>query len=343
MIEDGLEKAAADLFATMGITGRYLLHPLMGGKNNRVFRVESEKSDYLLKAYFQHSNDQRDRLGAEYSFSMFAWENGVRCLAQPLACDTKNHLGVYAFVPGRQPLESDVTDTSVQQALSFFRDVNSHKESAGAMALSMASEACFSLEEHLRCVSNRVEYLKLIEEHAAIDHEATLFVRGQLKPAWAGLVASITKHVSEFQSAREATLCARDRCLSPSDFGFHNAIMQPDGEMCFIDFEYAGWDDPAKTVCDFFCQQAVPVPMTQFQTFAMSVVEGLAEPQRHLDRITLLLPVYKIKWCCILLNEFMPVGHARRRFAHPDRDRGERKLAQLAKAQKLLGSLSGAY
>ena len=57
----------------------------------------------------------------------------------------------------------------------------------------------------------------------------------------------------------ERPLDQQDRCLSPSDFGFHNALAQ--GETVrFIDFEYAGWDDPAKTVCDFFHHPGVPVP-----------------------------------------------------------------------------------
>ena len=43
-----------------------------------------------------------------------------------------------------------------------------------------------------------------------------------------------------------AVLDIADRCVSPSDFGFHNAIVRGSGEICFIDFEYAGWDDSAQ-------------------------------------------------------------------------------------------------
>ena len=55
-------------------------------------------------------------------------------------------------------------------------------------------------------------------------------------------------------------LDTQESVLSPSDFGFHNALLGPDGKLCFIDFEYAGWDDPAKLICDFFCQPQTPVP-----------------------------------------------------------------------------------
>ena len=42
----------------------------------------------------------------------------------------------------------------------------------------------------------------------------------------------------------------RLRVLSPSDFGFHNALRRPDGTIVFVDFEYFGWDDPAKMMAD---------------------------------------------------------------------------------------------
>jgi thiamine kinase-like enzyme len=50
----------------------------------------------------------------------------------------------------------------------------------------------------------------------------------------------------------EKELDPGDRRLSPSDFGFHNIIVISDWMLKFIHFEYAGWDDPAKMVCDFF-------------------------------------------------------------------------------------------
>ena len=39
--------------------------------------------------------------------------------------------------------------------------------------------------------------------------------------------------------------------FSPSDFGFHNTILEDDGDLKFLDFEYFGRDDPAKLMADF--------------------------------------------------------------------------------------------
>src|ERR1019366_5574171 len=122
----------------------------------------------------------------------------------------------------------------------------------------------------------------------------------------------------------------------PSDFGFHNALMADDGTLRFLDFEYAGWDDPAKTVCDFFCQPACPAPLECYADFADAVAEATAHPALSRRRFDLLLPMYRLKWCCIMLNDFLPAGAGRRRFALHGLDVLERKEQQLHKAHAAL-------
>ena len=132
-----------------------------------------------------------------------------------------------------------------------------------------------------------------------------------------------------------------ERCLSSSDFGYHNAIETRDGELRFVDFEYAGWDDPAKLVCDFFHQVQVPVPKSHFERFSLSICRLFERPEILRRRIELLMPVFGIKWCCIVLNEFLPTSAERRSFSGgPDRaDERERKARQLEKSRELLASL----
>jgi hypothetical protein len=125
------------------------------------------------------------------------------------------------------------------------------------------------------------------------------------------------------------------RCISPSDFGFHNSIVKTDGALVFLDFEYAGWDDPAKMVCDFFCQPAVPVPTREFERFSIDVARAVgASSNLFSARCHLLLPLYRVKWCGIMLNEFVRADRGRRAFALGDEVAESRKVAQLAAARK---------
>ena len=313
------------LLAAAGLSPDYRLTALPGGANNQVYRVEAGDACALLKVYFRHPDDPRDRLEAEYGFCTFAWDHGLRCLPQPLAADPAAGLALYEFVCGTRLEPGEVGAEEVGQALAFYQALNTHKRSPEAAALPPGSEACFTLEAHLDCVARRVQRL------ADVPAEVAHFVRDELAPAWQAVAASL--HDADLP------LPEADRCLSPSDFGFHNALREADGCLRFLDFEYAGWDDPAKLVCDFFCQPAVPVPPKFHAEFAAAVAAGLSDPDLHRRRFAALLPVYRIKWCCILLNDFLPEGSARRQFAARRALSPERAAAQLAKARAMLASL----
>ena len=43
-------------------------------------------------------------------------------------------------------------------------------------------------------------------------------------------------------------------------FLFKNNIIIKKGKIYFIDFEYSGWDDPAKLYCDFILQPKIQIP-----------------------------------------------------------------------------------
>lgn len=321
--------AAAALLERAGLPGARL-HRLPGGANNRSFRVEAGSRRAFLKAYFQHPADPRDRLDAEYRFCRLLWECGVRCVPQPLACDPGEGLGLYEFVEGRHLAPGEVDADAVEQALAFYAAVNRHRGLPDAARLAFASEAPFSIAGHLQRVGRRIAALERIDPAGPVGADALRFAREELRLAW-DAVAAAARNAGV---PMDEQLPLGDRCLSPSDFGFHNALLADDGRLRFIDFEYAGWDDPAKLICDFFCQPAVPVPMEHFARFAESVAAPLWHPERCLQRTRLLLPVYRLKWCCILLNDFLPVGDERRRFAGAA-DAG-RRAAQLAKAREML-------
>jgi hypothetical protein len=344
LTEDQLTQAAARLMQAAGLadTGaRLQLQPLTGGANNRVFRVEAGGSVALLKAYFQHPADSRDRLGAEFGFSTFAWNAGVRQLPRPLGCDRTLALGLYEFVEGRRLSPDEVTFEAVGEALDFVRDLNRHTADPAAQALAPGSEACFSLAEHLQQVERRVERLRQIDEATAVGHDAARFVREALAPAWASVREDVVRGASRASLSLEAPIAEADRCLSPSDFGFHNALRAThDGRLRFIDFEYAGWDDPAKLVSDFFCQPAVPVPAAYYQPVVDRLVADLALTDGHRQRMALVLPVYQIKWCCILLNELLPRDAARRAFAQATASMQARSAEQLEKSRSALHALT---
>jgi hypothetical protein len=312
--------------------------PCSAGGNNRTFRVVTDTGTLAAKHYFRHAGDERDRLATEFDFLLFAHEAARNRVPRPLACDRAAGLAAYEFVEGSPVTGAEVDLSLVREAASFFCTLNEPRLRGRAAGLPIASEACFSLASHVALVAARLDRLRQSIGSAADEVPAHDLV-DRLRGAWARIVSGIESEVAHDRALFDAPLLASYRCVSPSDFGFHNALRTPDGSLRFLDFEYAGWDDPAKVVGDFFSQLAIPVPGEFFEDFLGQVLVPFPDRERLAWRARLLRPVYQMKWCCIALNVFVPVNLARRRFANPDLDEQALKRAQLAKAELLCKSI----
>jgi hypothetical protein len=308
---------------------------LAGGRNNRVYRVDIENGPSLvLKRYFSDVRDTRDRLGAEWNFINHAWSHGIRAVPEPLACDASERAGLYGFVQGRKLGASEVMLTHVDAAADFLLAVNEGPRPV----LAAASEACFSLAEHIATVDRRVARLTALDPDAPYLDEAQSFVSGQLMPAWIHVKSCLATKARAAGLAIDKPIGADECCLSPSDFGFHNALLDGEGHLTFLDFEYAGVDDPAKLVSDFFCQPEVPVPLACHVRFVDRLAKGLRLDAPTIARCRILLDAYRIKWTCIILNDFVALDSARRAFAS-DADRALRCAGQLAKASSKMAEI----
>jgi hypothetical protein len=334
-----LEPAVGALLTTLerGREG-FSLEPLSASGNNRVYKLHCEDDTLVLKWYFHHVGDTRDRLGAEYAFLEHAWAMGLRCIPQPLGKDEINHLALYEFVDGYKLESEHVDEAAVRQAADFLTALNSPHSRSRATSLPDASEACFSVAAHFAIVESRIARLESMPEQSDVDRAASAFVR-KLSDYWQSAKIRLLDAWAARGLNPDASLPADERILSPSDFGFHNALVRPDGNLCFIDFEYAGWDDPAKALGDFFSHPGVAVPHSLFEPFLVSVLSPFEQAQRMAARVRILEPLSQFKWCCIILNEFLPEAFRRRNFANPGTDQLARKRRQLEKATQLFESL----
>ena len=286
-----------------------------GGGNNRVFRLLCDSGPLLLKWYYRHPSDPRDRLGVEFGFLRFAWDRGLRHIPEPVAADRAAGLALHAWIEGRRLRSDELERGHLEQALDFIAQLNLHRGATDSQRLPPASEACFTPGEHLALVDQRVQKVCRIASKDPVHEEARAFAERRVAPAWAEIRAEAERALGLLGQGLDEPLPPAHRCLSPSDFGFHNALRVADGRLYFHDFEYAGWDDPAKLLCDFFCQPRVPVPLEGFAPAVEVVRDRLVLDDRFAARASALFPVFRVKWACICLNEFLPASAGRRRFA----------------------------
>jgi hypothetical protein len=291
--------ASLSLLTQIGKTAPSTLIALAGGRNNRVWRIDCDSESFLLKNYFWSESDPRDRLGQEWAFLDFLQSIGSRKGPAPLAKNPSTRFALMEFISGNPPQE--IGETDILDAAQFFAEINAQR--AFAENLPPVSEACFSIQAHLETTAARIGRLQQIQSASEEHEQALVFLRDTLLPLWHDL----RKRIEDIShSARCETLAHSERCLSPSDFGFHNALRQSDGTLRYVDFEYAGWDDPAKTLIDFTNQPDRLLPENLAALFLEKTIPLFPNPDALLKRFALLKPLYQIKWACICLNAFFP-------------------------------------
>lgn len=319
------------------------LSPLGGGRNSRVYRLETDRGPLVLKQYFRHKVDPRDRLGAEYVGFAFARANGLTDVPVPLARDDDRDLAVYQFIPGL-PADRTPGPDELDQALDFLIGLKGLIDAAGAAELPVASEACFSLPDLAANLTGRFNRLAGLTLTGDEYDQLNRLLSEEIEPLQTVLIEQARTGLIAAGVDPEADLDRADRTLSPSDFGFHNAIMQADGRLAFLDFEYFGWDDPAKTVSDLLLHPAMDLTDDQKRIIVRRLVPALDRSGRLKGRLQLFFPLYGLKWVFILLNEFVPADAARRKFAGgQDSDRRRVRLGRLALARERLSGIRGEY
>lgn len=303
----------------------FQLELLSGGWNNRVYKLSSAggstgPEQALLKHYYRAAQDQRPRLQHEYTFLSYTSALALPT-PRPLGHLADENMALYSWVDGQR--YSQVGLSELLHALNFLQDLNGWRTAPQAeQRLNIwqvvadfphASEACHSLNDHLEHLNRRMQALSQIDASDPLFAELRQWLSREVEPVWLEILEKIQR-VFESRPELWRPLQAVEHCLSPSDFGFHNAIKTPAGPI-FIDFEYAGWDDPAQLLGSFFAQFEVPAPAEAFDDCAQQLAHWYSEPAWQLARMQLLRPIQRLRWLCIALNHFLPAAVERRRFA----------------------------
>lgn len=304
--------------------------PVGRGGNNRLYRIETDQGLLALKLYPRIEGDQRDRLATEFGALRFLAQRGVDSIPTALAADLVAGAALYSWVDG--VVVADPGDSELDQAVAFVARLKTFCGAEGAERLPLASEACLSGEELIRQISARLARLLQLSHRPVLSE----FLTGEVAPL-------LAKHALIARTALRDShqdISMAKRSLSPSDFGFHNALRMADGRMVFLDFEYFGWDDPVKLVADTLLHPGMNLSEVQGRRF-LDGVEVFREADPGFDqRLEVLFPLYALRWSLIVLNEFLPERWARRVAAGELRKREVVEDQQLEKARQLLARTS---
>lgn len=315
--------------------------PIGAGRNSRVFRVDlaaveaSPALSVVVKFYRRDAGDARDRLSTEFESLQFLWQNSVRAIPRPIAIDHDRQCAIYEYIPGEVATSRAIRSEDIDTSVSFLGALKRLRGAPGSEALPAASEACFSLDDVVTSVERRLERLRRAEPGGGEGAAMRLWIDETFDPFMTQVTEWCRSAARRWGIAFAEPIRPEARTLSPSDFGFHNAIRRPDGTLAFVDFEYFGWDDPAKTIVDYLLHPGMGLEEPMKRRFAARAQAAFAEVPTIAARARLVYPLFGLKWALILLNDFLP-----ERFFQPH---GEWRQTQLRKAQALVEHLAAEY
>ncbi len=319
-----------------------------GGRNNQVFRLDCEPGAqpirYIAKRYCTIPDDSRDRLGTEYRSLHFLRSRGIAGVPAPIAMDADTRCAVYEFLPGVRASLAAARDGDIDQAVGLLADLKAVARLSREDEAAAASEACFSIAAIVAQLSVRAARLRALPGDAPGSAELRRFLDARFDPFMTSLVEWTGEQARRHGLRLDEDLPFDERTLSPSDFGLHNALRDEHDRLAFIDFEYFGWDDPAKTIADFLLHPGMTMTERQRQAFAAGALRVFSDVAALEARARIVYPWFGLKWCLILLNEFVPEYLRRRQFAGvADGDPYDVLHRQLDRAGRMLDRIGTEY
>ena len=150
-------------------------------------------------------------------------------------------------------------------------------------------------KRHLNLLSLKKKYLKQLDESTSLKLKN--FILKNLLD-----IKNLKDLYSNNNTLSFDNEIAKDnRIISQSDVGFHNMICNG-SKTFFVDFEYAGWDDPFKLFSDIILQPDYNLPLEFINLLDYYVDKYIYINNFQKFRLILMLELYRLKWSVIILN-----------------------------------------
>jgi len=280
------------------------------GRNNQVWLISTYKKKYIIKIYPFSKKNSKSRLIKEVNFLNILEKNKLNSVPKILDINKKKNIAMYTFLPGKKIKKININ--YINQCADFITKINSLKITKKFKKFPYAADSCLSIKDHLFCVDRRIHQFNKLVPKTLLEKKVCSFLKHKIFPEWQKVRNEINLKFTntEIQEKIEKN----QLIVSPSDFGFHN-IIENKKKLFFFDFEYAGWDDPAKLICDFICQPDFFLKKNYSTRFIKKISLILPKPYQTIRRTKEIIPVHRIKWCLVLLNEFIKHNKTRRKHA----------------------------
>ena len=308
------------------------------GGNNCIHKgITKSGKCYAIKEYSSYAAIKNERLNREFNALSFLINNNVDCVPAAIHCDLDNNVGIYQWVEGEKIEE--ISKSHVGCLIDFLKQLKQLSLVLSAKELDGAKDACINAENLLSLIESRFKRLDAVSnEHVEVKN----FIKNECRQVYSKLEAQLRTLYNDNDLEINVVLDQRFQTLSPTDYGFHNALCTKEGKLFFIDFEYFGWDDPVKMVSDFLWHPGMVLDESLRQYFQYEMDELFADDEYYKIRFEAQFPLYGLIWVLILLNQFIPaIWSARaKQSIHSHEEKTAVLERQFTKARKYLEKLT---
>lgn len=299
--------------------------------NNKIYKFSIEETKYIIK-YYGFFNDSLERLNRESNFLNYCYKKKIFLVPKLFHIDKKEKFTIMSYICGKTfKSPCSINKELLNQAINFILKLNQDPP----ISFIRAKDSCNNTEEYLSSVKKKI---KILSSKNIVKEESKLYVEIIKK-----IIEDFKKIRKKFESKKPKfkninfTLQRKDLCISPSDFGFQNTLINKN-IVYFIDFEYAGLDDPVKCLLDFFLNpNHKNLDLKDFYFFLSKMKFFVRDQVMDENRIIILYEILRIKWCCILLNIFDKNYFKRKIFSDKQTDNSKFKEMQLLKILDYIG------
>jgi hypothetical protein len=298
--DPGITEAAAVARALLGGAVDAIDRVQGAGRNSRIYRVRRGGESFAVKHYPPRREDPRDRLRTEFEALTLMQRHGIAAVPRPLASEAERNYVLLSWVEGDAVDKAEGSD--IDAAADFLARLHRLGDCPDAQQQPLAAEACLSGVEIVAQLGRRLARLADVAEADPVLGELLDEIADWLLGT---VLPEVMADYRRLGMSFARPLPTRLRSLCPSDFGFHNAL-RGTGGLTFVDFEYFGWDDPVKLTCDFLLHPGMRLPEPLKRRFAKAALRIYGADPTFAPRLRLLYLLFAIRWCLILLNEFLP-------------------------------------
>ena len=278
---------------------------LKSGRNNKIIKYQVNNNHFIKKKF---SGKKINNLKESFFYDSISEYNFA---PQKIVSNYEGNFSIYNFIKGKKIKKIKLNH--IDQCVNFIITIQSKKNNFLKRLKNKyfyAQEKCLNLSDHIASIIKKKNRLKYSIKNSK-NIKLTNFFFKKLDPKLSEIIKDIKKNYSKYNL--DYKVRSNKLILSPSDFGFHN-IIENHNKLFFLDFEYCGIDDPRKLICDFICQPDVYLNNKIINYFLKSINKNKIFNFKEKD-VFYLIKLYRVKWCLIILNDFVINVKKRRIFS----------------------------